>query len=142
MIAENVSVLIQILAFLILWFLLSKLLFQPFLRLLEEREKRTEGAKEEADALIAESERLRADYENRMARAREEAETVKQAILAEAGKAREEILARARESAHNLLQATRRQLMIEMEAARGLIGRESQAAAREIAEKILGRRIG
>src|SRR5688572_19487218 len=121
MIAESISVLIQIAAFLALWFLLSRLLFRPFLGLLEEREKRTEGTQEEAETLIAETERLRADYENRMTRARADADTVKRAILADAGKAREEILARARENAQELLLATRRQLASEMEGARALI---------------------
>lgn len=141
MIAIDYSILVQIVAFLILWFLLGKLLFQPFLRLLEEREKRTEGAKEDTDAITAEGERLKSDYAKRMAKARDEAEAAMQAILAEAVRAREQILARARESAGRSLQGTRQQISRELQAARGLIGEESQAAAREIAEKIIGRKI-
>ena len=142
MIAIDYSLPVQIVAFLLLWFLLNKLLFQPFLRLIEEREKRTEGAHWETDALIAEGERLRTEYENRIAKARDEAEAAKQTIVAEAGRAREQVLARARESAASSLQATRRQLTQEMAAARRLIGQEAQAVAQQMAEKVLGRRIG
>ena len=142
MIAIDYSLPVQIVAFLLLWFLLNKLLFQPFLRLIEEREKRTEGARGEADALIAEGKQLRTEYENRMAKARDEAEAAKQTIIAEAGRAREQVLARARESAASSLQATRQQLTQEMAAARRLIGQETQAVAQQMAEKVLGRRIG
>jgi F-type H+-transporting ATPase subunit b len=142
MIAIDYSVLIQIVAFVILWLLLSKLLFQPFRRLLEEREARMEGARETAEALMAETERWRAQYESRMAKARDEGEAAKQAILAEAGRAREQMLIEAREKAAGLLQASRREVAAEIEKTRRFLGEEAQAAAREIAAKILGRKIG
>jgi F-type H+-transporting ATPase subunit b len=142
MIAIDYSVLFQIVAFLLLWLLLTKLLFHPFLRVIEEREKRTEGARDEAGVLLAETERLRREYESRMAKARDEGEAGRQAIVAEAARAREQVLARARESAASFLQVNRQQIARELEDTRRLVGQEAQAAARQIAEKILGRKIG
>lgn len=64
MIALDYTVIVQIVSFLFFWFLLTKLLFRPFLGLLEERERRTEGVRAETASLVNEGERLRAEYEN------------------------------------------------------------------------------
>lgn len=142
MIALDYTVLIQIVAFLVFWFLLTKLLFKPFIGLLEERERRTEGAKAEAAALKEEGERLSKEYEQAIAKAKDEGRAAKEGILQEARQARERLLGQAREEAARMVQAAREEIRKELERGRELAAREAEAIARQMAEKILGRRIG
>lgn len=142
MIALDYTVIIQIVSFLLLWFLLARLLFRPFLGLLEERERRTEGVKAETASLTAEGERLRAEYENGIARATDEGNAAKEVILRDARQAREGLLARAKEEATRLMETAREEIQRELQRGRELAAREAEAIARQMAEKILGRKIG
>ena len=142
MIALDYTVLIQVVAFLVFWFLLTRLLFRPFLGLLEERERRTEGVKTEAASLKEEGERLWKEYEYGIAKARDEARAVKESIMQGARETRERLLAQAREEAARMLEAVREETREELQRGRELAGREAEAIAQQMAEKILGRKIG
>lgn len=142
MIALDYTVIIQIVSFLLLWFLLARLLFRPFLGLLEERERRTEGVKAETESLMGEGERLRAEYENGIARVRDEGNAAKEVIVREARQARERLLAQAKEEATRLIETAREEIQREMRKGRELAAREAEVIARQMAEKILGRQIG
>lgn len=142
MIKLDYTFVVQIVLFLALLFLLRRLLFTPFVALLEEREKKTEGTRSEATALMAEGERLRAEYESAVAEARDRGAALKEGILQEAQRARERILTEAREQAAVKLAAAREEVRQEMAKARQLAAREAEAIARQMAEKVLGRKIG
>jgi F-type H+-transporting ATPase subunit b len=136
-----VTVLVQIVAFLALWFFLSKILFKPFIALLEERENRTEGLKAAAASLVAEGERLRAEYESAIAKANEEGAAVKETILQEARQTRERLLAESRAQAMDRMSAVREEIQKEMRKGREQAVQEATAIARQMAEKILERKI-
>lgn len=142
MIALDYTVLVQVVAFLALWFLLAKFFFKPFIALLEEREKRTEGLKAAAASLMAESERLRADYESAIAKANEAGAEVKETILEEARKTRERLLAESRTQAAERLAVVREEIHKEIGKGRELALQEAAAIARQMAEKVLGRKVG
>ncbi len=142
MIALDYTVIVQIVSFLFLWFLLTRLLFRPFIGLLEERERRTEGVKAETALLLEEGERLRVEYENEIARARGEGNAAKEAILQEARQARERLLAQAREEATRRLEVVRGEVQREMQRGHELATREAEVIAQQMAEKILGRKVG
>jgi F-type H+-transporting ATPase subunit b len=135
------TALVQIVAFLALWFLLSKLLFRPFIALLEERENRTEGLKAAAASLVVEGERLRAEYESAIAKANEEGAAVKETILQEARQTRERLLAESRAQAVDRMSAVREEIQKEMRKGREQAVQEATAIARQMAEKILERKI-
>jgi F-type H+-transporting ATPase subunit b len=137
-----VQVLFQIVVLLLLWAILSKLLFKPFLALVEEREKRTEGLKAAAAALTAEAERLRADYESAIRQASEDGAAAKETILDEARRTREQLLGQARAEAAERLTAVRQEIQKEMQQGRAQALQEAAGIARQMAEKVLGRKIG
>jgi len=141
MINLDYTVVVQIVFFLLLWFLLAKLLFNPFVALLEERERRTEGAREEARTLRSEVDRLREEYEKGIARARDEGGRVKEAIIQQAREEREQLLSRARGEAARLMAEVRGEVEAEMARQGALVEREARTIAREMAEKVLGRKI-
>src|SRR5579862_5467363 len=83
----DISFVIQIISFLILWFGLKRLLFDPAMHVLEERERRTSGERHAADELRKAAAVAEADYGRRMHEARvalnAEAEGAFKAIEAE-----------------------------------------------------------
>ena len=124
-----------------LWFILAKLLFKPFIALLEEREKRTDGLKAEAATLTAEAERLRAEYESAIRKANEDGGAIKENILQEARRTREQLLSETRAQAAARLAAVRSEVQTELARGRQAAVQESASIARQMAEKILGRKI-
>lgn len=142
MIALDYTVLVQAVAFLVFWFLLTRLLFKPFVGLVAERERRTVGVKAEAAALKEEWERLCKEYESAIAKARDEGQAIKEAIVQEARQTRERLLTQVREEAARSLEAVRQEVQKELQRGRELAAQEAEAIARQMTEKILGRKIG
>ncbi len=141
MIDIDYSIFIQIALFLVIWFFLARFVFTPFQRLLGEREQRTEGMKAEAETLLEEAQRLRIQYEERITKAKEEGDSIKEGIRQEALEAREELLAQVQEEAARFLQTARQQIQQEMEKGRELALQEAEVLAQQMAEKILARKV-
>ena len=141
MISLDLSILHQIILFVALWLILNKLLFQPYLRLLEERERRTTGAEHDSADLEHEGARLRAQYEEKIAQAQTAAYAAKDAILQEARQQREKILGEARAAAASKLEQTRREISLALEKEKALAAAEAAAVAGEMVGKVLGRKV-
>ncbi len=141
MIALDYTLFIQIGLFLFLWFFLSRFVFPPFLRLLEEREHKTEGVKNEAQLLAEEAERIRAAYEKKITRATEEGNAIKEGIRQEALQAREKLLTQVREETTHFLQTARDEIQQEMQKGREEAVKEAEGIALQMAVKILARKI-
>jgi F-type H+-transporting ATPase subunit b len=142
MIAIDFSVVWQILLFLGLWLIVSKVLFRPYMALLEEREQRTTGADDSAYYLEHEAERLRAQYEDAIAKATAAGNATKEAIVQQARQQREALLSSAREEAAGILERVRQEVLRQLAQERELAIREAEAVAHDMASKILGRRVG
>jgi F-type H+-transporting ATPase subunit b len=129
----------QIILFLVLWAILNKLLFRPYLALLDERERKTSGARTESAELEHQAERLKAEYDEKIAQAQAAGNVAKETVLNEARQRREDLLARARQEASSALERVRHELAIQMEKERQLAAAEAASIAREMVQKILGR---
>lgn len=133
---------VQIVSFLLLWVVLKRLLFDPVLQVLDERDRRTRGNREAADQLRARG----AAYEN------EHAATilaVRRAVSEEAQEARKRAVAEerqalgsARDAAAADLNRTRGELAGQMEEARRRLSAQADTLAAQIVGKVLGRRAG
>ena len=141
MISLDISILYQIILFVALWLILNKILFQPYLRLLEERERRTTGAEHDSADLEHEGARLRAQYEEKIAQAQTAAYAAKDAILQEARQQREKILGQARAAAASKLEQARREISLALEKEKALAAAEAAAVAGEMVSKVLGRKV-
>jgi F-type H+-transporting ATPase subunit b len=141
MIHLDFSVVYQVILFLVLWLILNKLLFQPYLHLLEERERKTSGAQHDSTDLEFEGARLKAQYEESIAQAQAAGYAAKDAILQEGRQQREKILNQARQEAALTLEQTRSEVVAAMERERGLAAAEVAAVAGDMAAKVLGRRV-
>jgi F-type H+-transporting ATPase subunit b len=141
MISLDISILHQIILFIVLGLILNKILFQPYLRLLEERERRTIGAEHDSADLEHEGARLRAQYEEKIAQAQSAAYAAKDAILQEARQQREKILGQARAEAASKLEQARREIALALEKEKALAAAETTTVAGEMVSKVLGRKV-
>ena len=141
MISLDYSVVYQIVIFLLLWIILSKLLFRPYLNLLDQREHRTTGAQHDSTDLQYEGARLRAQYEEKIAQAQAAGYAAKEAILQEARQQREKVLTQVREDTMRILEEVRRELASQVQRERQVVADEVRTIAQEMASKILGRNV-
>lgn len=141
MITLDYSVIYQIILFVVLWLILSKVLFQPYLDLLEERERKTTGVQHDSADLEQEGTRLKAQYEEQISQAQATGYAAKEATLQEARQQREKILGQAREEAANTLNRLRQEVAAAMEQEKRLASSEVSIVAVEMVSKVLGRKI-
>lgn len=119
----------------------SKLAIRPLLKVIEEREKRTEGARAEAADLEARfKERLQA-YESRLAETRQKASDERAAIRAAAAAAVDKVLSAARDDAGKAVDQVRATIESERARAREDLKKQAESLAAELAAKALGREI-
>ena len=139
--APDVTLVYVIVAFLISYAILKKFLFTPLAAILDERAREEKAAeKVYAESLEGLSQAI-ARAEEEMARARREALKQRETLRAEGRAHLEKKLQAARASAQETLEKAG--LEIEAEAARcsAELPRGARALARDLAEKILGRKL-
>ena len=142
MIHLDYSIVYQIVLFIVLWVILKKLLFQPYLRLLEEREQQTTGAQHDSVDLEYEGAKLKAQHDEKVAQGQAAGYAAKEAINQDARQQREKILAQARDDAARSLEQARQEVSAAMEREKRLVAAEASAVAADMVNKVLGRRVG
>ena len=103
----DATMLVMVGIFIFLWIVLKPLLFDPMLKLFEERERRVDGAKLEARKIDEKSAGALTHYETEMAKARASAGAERDRIRAEGLKREAEILAQVRATTAATLEAAR-----------------------------------
>jgi F-type H+-transporting ATPase subunit b len=131
----------QIAVFLVLWLVLKRFWFEPAQRVLKERERRTEGAMQEARRMREEAEKLRAEHEAALEEARSEAQREVNEILRAAEAEHKRIIAQAAEDAQRTLTEVRARVADEVNIARSTLQNEVHAIAREVAQTVVGRTV-
>lgn len=141
MISLDYTVGYQIILFVVLWLVLARILFRPYLTILEERERRTAGTQHESAALAHEGELLKARYEEGIAHAQAAGAAAREAILRQARQEREQLISQAREEATRILEQVRQEVQRQMEKEKQLATTEVVVIAQEMVRKILGRSV-
>jgi F-type H+-transporting ATPase subunit b len=135
------TMLFQSAIFVMLIVVLSPLLFKPVLRLFEERERRTEGARFDARLLQDKAETLLGQYQAKVEEVRRVAAQEREHLRTEALQLESKIIGEARAATARLVQEGRAQIEREATKIREALGAERQAIAREISSKVLGREV-
>jgi F-type H+-transporting ATPase subunit b len=135
----DLTFVLQMLLFALLIVVLKPLLFEPVLRVFEEREKRTEGARDSARHMQEEAGELLSRYESELERVREVARQERERARAETARVETELMLQARESANKIVEEGRQRVDRERRQVEFGLGRESERLARSIAEAVLGR---
>jgi len=137
----DITVLWQIIAFIVLLPILNKLLYKPFQKVLKERETRTAGAlKQAADAEKEIADGIAA-YEKRLKEAAVKGHEERNKLRGEAAAQEKDILAAAHVKASAELASMKTELEKSKTFALAKLKEETKAISTVIAEKILDRRI-
>jgi F-type H+-transporting ATPase subunit b len=121
--------------------LLKPLLFDPLLRVFEERERRTEGAKKEAREMDERAGELLQRYEAELDKVRREAGLERERLRAETAKLEAQIMAEARAETARILEAGKARIGGEVAELRRELDRMKPELAAQIASRVLSREV-
>lgn len=137
----DLTFLAQFVLFTFFILLLKPLLFDPLLRLFEERERRTEGAKKEAREIDERAAALLTRYETELEKIRREAGVERERLQREHAALEAKVLAEARAETARFLEDGKARIATEVAQMRKEIEAAQPALAAEIASRILGREV-
>lgn len=127
--------------FALLIIVLKPLLFDPLLRVFEEREKRTDGARADARAMQEEAGQLLRRYESELERVHRVAAEERDHLRAETTKLEASILGDARAVSTRMVEEGRKKIETEVNSIRFDLGRQTEQISREVAARVLGREV-
>jgi F-type H+-transporting ATPase subunit b len=125
---------------LVLWFL-NKILFKPILKILRDREERTEGFLNQADQVDEKAEKTLEQYNEKFRQAKKEALELKRKIILEGAGRREVVIDKARKEAQGFLEEMRKSIVEEAERTKQTLHQQVDAIGQIIAQKALGRSV-
>ena len=132
---------VQMVAFSTLVIILKPLLFDPLLKLFEERERRTEGAKLLARRMDERAGEILKRYETELESVRRAAAEEREKLRAEGTRLEAQILAEARADVAQLVEKGKASLELERQRLRAELASQSGQIARLIASRVLGREV-
>jgi F-type H+-transporting ATPase subunit b len=128
---------VQLISFLLLLVVLSKLLYRPVVAALEGRAYAIQQQLAEAQAAREEAQQALGAMEERIRVAQAEAQALRERALREAAELRERLSAEARQEATRLVEAAQAQVGQEVRRARAELRAEVGALATQIAERLV-----
>ncbi|UCG13441.1 MAG: ATP synthase F0 subunit B [Deltaproteobacteria bacterium] len=141
MIEINLTIVIQVLQFLILVFILNRLLFKPISQVIAERQDKI-IAWEEKTSSLQESVRTRLEsYESHLQEAQAQAQERQGQLKNEVKEKEEERLRAVSEEAARLVDSTKLELEKETERLRAELRQQAKEMSKVLAAKILGRKV-
>ena len=139
MIQINITLIIQIINFLVFMLLLNALLYKPVVAKIRERETRIRKDREKAAELDQQVQEQEKRHQEELAVARQQGALEKNALTAEAKKKEAAILDKARLEAARIVEDMKASIRVEAEQVRKALAAEMAPLAQSIFEKILGR---
>ena len=141
MIEINLTIVIQVLQFLILMFILNRLLFKPISQVMAERKAKI-NAWEEKTQNLQDSARVQLEkYENQLREERTQAQERQEQLTKELKKKEEENLLTVSEEAAGLVASAQRVIVEETERLRLELRQQAVELSQILAEKVLGRKV-
>jgi len=128
-----------IVSFLVFWFIFKRLLFDPFLKLLADRERKLKGLKDRTEQLIREGRVAHERHESEMIAVRREALAEREGERRRAEEEVGHLLEEARLAAKDSIEQVRTEIERELRAAEQQLGKLGDNLAAELAERVLGR---
>ena len=141
MIELNWTFFVQVLNFLVLMFILNKILYKPILKVLDERDERIVGGREKAKELISDSDTILSSYNGKLQVAKIEALGTKNTARKEASDEANVIIAEARGKAEGIISQVQQDMAREIERVKKELEPEVGIMAATIAQQILGRKV-
>jgi F-type H+-transporting ATPase subunit b len=128
-----------LLLFLLLVFPVNQLLLKPLLAVLDERSARIEGTRKRAGELAGQADAALARYQAAVEQARKQADELRKGTLEGARGDQARILSEARRTAEGEVSTARSGVARALAGARAGLRADTDALAREVATRVLGR---
>jgi F-type H+-transporting ATPase subunit b len=138
----NSTLFFQIVNFLLLIWILNKLMFRPFLDLVERRKEETEGTRKKAEDITDRAESVKGTYDAGVSEAATAAAAMNEAQRKAGREEGERIMGEARTGSAAYLDSARNELQAGLDVVRKQVDVLSTELAGEMARKILGRNTG
>ena len=139
MVSLDYSLGIQIVNFILLIFILNRLLYKPLLGMIDKRKQRFAESEAEIRRLQETVEQKMAAYEEKLRQAKATAIEQKNEIIRQGAEEAREIIDAVRAEIPGLMERYQVRMEGEIDAAKRTLAGQSQKLSVEIAEKILGR---
>ena len=139
LISLDKSLIVQAINFLILLFILQRLLYKPFLAKMGERTAAIQKSLDEAQAARAEATRQQEENETRLRAAHAEAAAIRAQAMKEASEEQKRLVDAARAESQRLVESAKAQMDADVRRAREELRREVADLATAVAEKLVRR---
>ncbi len=141
MIQIDWSVGAQLVTFLVLVFLLNKVLFRPIREALKERQARMDAQAADIDFMEAQGQGLDGETKDKLAAARREGAGARESLKQEGSEAEASLLAEIKREVDLEWSQVERQIQEDVARARKALKTQTQSFAQLLAAKILGREL-
>ncbi len=141
MISINATLVLQVIHFLLLVFILNRLMFRPIMRQIRERRGHFEKLKAQMDEMEQETLRLRQELSAREKAVRREASRQRSKLRSDGISQVEKILSETREKVGHLRSEVDQEAERQMSKAKPLVKEQAGALVDAIMERMIGRRI-
>jgi F-type H+-transporting ATPase subunit b len=141
MVEINLTIIIQVVQFLILVYILNRLLFKPISQTMEERHSKIEAWEEKTRTLQESARAKLASYEKELEEARTKAQEEQEQMSIELSQREEERLRAVFDEAAQMVASTKQALKEETERLRRELRQQAQEMSQMVAEKVLGRKV-
>ncbi|PYN81710.1 MAG: ATP synthase F0 subunit B [Candidatus Rokuibacteriota bacterium] len=139
LISLDKSLIVQGINFVILLFILQRLLYRPFLAKMAERTQAIQKSLDEAQAARAQATRQQEENEARLRTAHAEAAAIRAQALKEAAEEQRRLVEAARAESQRLVESAKAQMDADVRRAREELRREVADIATAVAEKLVRR---
>ena len=141
MISINGTLAVQVIHFLLMVYILNRIMLRPLMRQVHERENHMKQGKVDAEEMVAEAERLVEKRLSMETDARRKAARERARLIEGATASAEDIFDETRKQTGDIRDRMNARIQEQMENAQKTLEREATALADEIVERITGRRV-
>jgi F-type H+-transporting ATPase subunit b len=141
MIDINVSLLIQLVNFIVLLIALNFILFNPIRQIMQEREQGISSALEDAKTAQHRMQSLLEQYNSSIAESKQKAATTYSSIYQQGLDAQRDMISAERAKAGEMLDKARAEIAAASNTARTDLQKEAERLAQDITSKLLGRAV-
>ena len=141
MINLDITLVVQMINFLVLLFILNKILFRPIRNIIKERNQIVEDFNSDITSLTGQAQESGDQFEEKIQEARKKGMDRVQSMKAEGEEAEAQLIASTSEEVHSKVEEARTQVKADIQAARDKLKEQVQAFSVAMTEKILERSI-
>ncbi|MBI4775933.1 MAG: ATP synthase F0 subunit B [Deltaproteobacteria bacterium] len=141
MISINATLLVQLINFLLLMYILNRLLFRPILQTVRERRERIEQARKDAKDMTKQGEDLLVENGLKIEAAKTEANQRKEIMKAEAQVEADRIIADSMVGEEKIVTRIRDEIAQEAHAVRQTFRKQAQGLSIYVTKKVIGREL-